>query len=153
MGHSAGAHLAALLSADPARAQRLGARRWDATVALDSAALDVAAIMQRPHLALYDRAFGGDPARWQRLSPLHQLRADAVPVLAVCSTLRPDRPCEQAQDYTARARALGVRGDVLPQELEHGEVNKELGAEANYTAAVDRFLSAQGAGGGPGNAR
>jgi acetyl esterase/lipase len=153
MGHSAGAHLAVLLSADPARARALGAQRWRATVALDSAALDPVAIMQRPHLDLYDRAFGADPSRWQRLSPLHQLRADAVPVLAVCSTQRKDRPCDQAQDYTARARALGVRGEVLPQDLDHGEINKELGAERNYTAAVDRFLSAQGAGGGPGNAR
>src|SRR4249919_1684815 len=125
MGHSAGAHLVSLLSADPARAQAFGAQRWRATVALDSAALDVTAIMQRRHLGLYDRAFGADPQTWRALSPLHQLRAQAVPVLAVCSTQRRDRPCEQAQDYIERARALGVAGEVLPQDLDHEGVNKE----------------------------
>jgi len=92
MGHSAGAHLVALLSADPALAEREGARRWNATVALDSAALDVTSIMQRRHLGLYDRAFGQDPAQWQALSPLHRLRAQAVPVMVGWSKLRPGGP-------------------------------------------------------------
>jgi acetyl esterase/lipase len=153
MGHSAGAHLVALLSADPSRAARMGAQRWNATVALDSAALDVTAIMNRRHLGLYDDAFGSDPATWRALSPIHQLTRQAIPVLAVCSTLRPDHPCEQAQDYTARARALGIDGEVLPQELSHDEVNKELGAEENYTAAVDRFMAAHARGGSPARAR
>ena len=145
MGHSAGAHLVALLSADPALARAQGAQPWRATVALDSGALDVAQIMRRPHLPLYDRAFGSDPALWHRLSPTQQLSAQAVPVLVVCSTQRRDRPCDQAGDYTARAAALGVRGEVLPQDLDHSGVNSKLGAEENYTAAVDRFLAAQGA--------
>jgi hypothetical protein len=68
-----------------------------------------------------------------------------VPVLAVCSTLRPDHPCEQAQEYTSRAKSLGVDGGVLPQPLKHAEVNRELGAEENYTAAVDRFIASHSA--------
>ena len=148
MGHSAGAHLAALLSADPARAQAFGARRWNATVALDSAALDVESIMRRDHHRLYDRAFGADPAQWSRLSPMHQLRADAVPVLAVCSMQRPDRPCEQARAYTGRARSLGVAGGVLPLDLDHGQINKKLGVQPDYTAAVDRFIAEHAGAGG-----
>jgi acetyl esterase/lipase len=153
MGHSAGAHLVALLSADPRLAARHGTRRWNATVSLDSAALDVESIMQRRHLGLYDDAFGADAATWNQLSPIRQLTREAVPVLAVCSTLRPDHPCDQAHDYTARARALGVAGEVLPQALKHGEVNKELGAEENYTAEVDRFIAAHGSGGAVARAR
>jgi acetyl esterase/lipase len=146
MGHSAGAHLVALLSADPARAERHGAQRWNATVALDSAALDVVDIMQRRHLGLYDDAFGSDPATWRALSPLQQLQAGAIPLLAVCSTTRPDHPCDQARAYVERAKSLGVDGEVLPEQLNHGEVNKELGAEENYTAAVDRFIRSHEAG-------
>ena len=149
MGHSAGAHLVALLSADPQLAARHGAQRWNATVSLDSAALDVDSIMQRRHLGLYDDAFGADRARWQALSPIRQLTRQAVPLLAVCSTLRPDHPCDQARDYTARARELGVDGEVLPQALKHGELNKELGAEENYTAAVDRFIATHSLGNSP----
>ena len=110
--------------------------------------------MARPHLALYDRAFGADPARWRELSPLRQLHAHAVPLLAVCSTQRPDQPCDQAREYLARAKALGVDGGVLPQDLDHGEVNKKLGALPDYTAAVDRFIAwHSGAGGAPAPAR
>jgi hypothetical protein len=77
-----------------------------------------------------------------------------VPVLAVCSTLRADQPCEQAQAYTERAKSLGVDGAVLPQALKHGEVNKELGALPDYTAAVDGFIAAHAlAGGSPARAR
>jgi acetyl esterase/lipase len=153
MGHSAGAHLVALLSSDPALAARHGAQRWNVTVSLDSAALDVGAIMQRRHLALYDDAFGSDPATWRSLSPLQQLTRQAIPVLAVCSTLRPDHPCDQAREYTERARSLGVDGEVLPQSLKHGEVNRELGAEENYTAAVDRFIATHDGQGAPARAR
>ena len=48
MGHSAGAHLVSLLNADPSRAAKLGAKPWLGTVSLDSGALDVPAIMNRP---------------------------------------------------------------------------------------------------------
>jgi acetyl esterase/lipase len=153
MGHSAGAHLVALLSADPALAARHGAQRWNATISLDSAALDVGSIMRRRHLGLYDDAFGSDPQAWRALSPIEQLSRQAVPVLAVCSTRRPDHPCDQARDYTERARSFGVDGQVLPQALNHGEVNKELGEEENYTAEVDRFISAHTGAGGPARAR
>ena len=37
---------------------------------------------------------------------------------------------------------------MLPQDLKHGEVNKELGAEAEYTAAVDGFIARHEAAGG-----
>ena len=41
MGHSAGAHLVALLGADPAQLRAAGARRPLGVVSLDSAAMDV----------------------------------------------------------------------------------------------------------------
>ena len=58
MGHSAGAHLVALLTAHPPFTQAEGALPWLGTVSLDSAAFDVVAVMSGRHLALYDRAFG-----------------------------------------------------------------------------------------------
>jgi arylformamidase len=65
MGHSAGAHLVALLNAAPERAVRMGALPWKGTVALDSAAMDVVTLMQAHHLRLYDQAFGKDKAVWE----------------------------------------------------------------------------------------
>ncbi|NMG33529.1 alpha/beta hydrolase fold domain-containing protein [Azoarcus sp. TTM-91] len=141
MGHSAGAHLIALLSADPARAIALGARPWAGSVALDSAALDLVQLMEGRHARLYDRAFGADPATWRAASPQHHLSTQAVPMLLVCSTRRADDPCAQANRYAAAAKTLGVRTEILPQPLSHGDINGQLGLPGAYTAAVDGFLS------------
>jgi arylformamidase len=141
MGHSAGAHLVSLLSADPSLATRFGAQRWLGTISLDSGALDVPAIMQASHARLYDKAFGADPAFWNSTSPLHVLTADALPLLAVCSGIRKDRPCRQAQAYADRATSKGVRAEVLQQALNHAEINNHLGLPGPYTDRVERFMA------------
>jgi acetyl esterase/lipase len=140
MGHSAGAHLVALLGAGPARARALGARPWLGTVVLDSAAIDVAQIMQRRHLRLYDEAFGKDATFWKSASPIQQLSTEAKPMLLVCSTTRPDKPCDAARAFAERATALGVRAEVSPQALSHGEINRTLGLSGAYTDTVERFM-------------
>jgi acetyl esterase/lipase len=145
MGHSAGAHLVALLSAAPARALAQGAHPWLGTVALDSAALDVVRIMQSRHYRLYDDAFGKDEAFWKAASPFHVLNAAATPMLLVCSTTRPDKPCDQAVAFAAKAVALGVRAEVNGQALSHKEVNQKLGLNGAYTDAVERFIGSLGA--------
>jgi len=140
MGHSAGAHLVALLAASPTLARDAGAAAWLGTVALDSAALDVAPIMQAKHYRLYDPAFGTDPAYWTSVSPLQVLTANARPVLAVCSSRREDS-CAQARGFVAKANGLGVHSEVLAQDLSHGEINKLLGKPGAYTDAVERFMA------------
>lgn len=139
MGHSAGAHLVALLAATPALAQAQGALPVRGTVALDSAALDVPRIMEERHARLYDQAFGSDPAFWRAVSPLHQLQQPAPPLLAVCSTRR-RVSCDQAQRFAAQGRARGMRVEVLPQDLSHGQVNEQLGLPGAYTDAVEAFM-------------
>lgn len=139
MGHSAGAHLVALLAASPALAVQAGAQPWLATVALDSAAMDVPLIMQVRHLRLYDRAFGTDRAFWTAASPYHQLTRPVAPMLLVCSTLRDDS-CYQARRLQQRAAALGSPVSVLEQPLSHADINQRLGEEPAYTEAVEAFL-------------
>jgi acetyl esterase/lipase len=140
MGHSAGAHLVALLSADPARAAAQGAAPWRGTVVLDSAAIDTVALMSRRHLRLYDRVFGADPAYWRSVSPTAALTPRAVPTLVVCSTLRRDDSCGQAKVFVDRARAVGAHSELRPQALDHADVNGELGRPGAYTASVDAFI-------------
>jgi acetyl esterase/lipase len=139
MGHSAGAHLIALLNADASLAHQAGAQAWRGAVALDSAALDVPAIMQRPHPRFYDDAFGAQPADWRALSPLHQQTAATPPILLVCSSRRADA-CAQAHAYADAAHALGARAQVLPQDLSHQEINAQLGLDNAYTRQVEAFL-------------
>lgn len=140
MGHSAGAHLVALLSAAPAKARALGARPWLGTVVLDSAALDAVKIMQTRHYRLYNKAFGNDEAFWKSASPYHVLSASATPMLLVCSTTRKDKPCDQADAFATRAAGLGVRTEVSGQALSHKEVNQKLGLPGAYTDTVERFM-------------
>lgn len=143
MGHSAGAHLVALLSASPALAEAAGVRRWPATVVLDSAALDLVATMQAKHYGFYDRAFGKDPAYWRASSPQAQLNARARPMLLACSTERRDGPCAQAHALAASAGALGVQLGVLEQAFSHGRMNEEVGLPGPYTEAIERFMASQ----------
>jgi acetyl esterase/lipase len=145
MGHSAGAHLVALLSSDPTLARAEGVQRWLGTVSLDSAALDVEAVMSARHLPLYDRAFGRVPSSWQAVSPMARLSSASAPMLAVCSSRR-RLSCPEAQRFADKARALGVRAQVLPQDLTHADVNATLGLAGAYTDAVERFMAGLDAG-------
>lgn len=144
MGHSAGAHLVALLGSDPTGLLRqAGADRPLGVVALDSGALDVPALMSQPRLPqLYRDAFGSDPAYWRSVSPQQQLERDALPMLLVCSSDRrfPTSPCAEARGFAARAAALSVPMRVLPEALEHGEINDQLGQPSAYTDAVSAWI-------------
>ena len=140
MGHSAGAHLAALVGASSTLWRDAGAMKPRGVVSLDSGALDVPLTMKKPPLPrIYDTAFGKNPADWIAASPYHQLTRDAVPMLLVCSSRRQDA-CPQGRAMAAKGKALGVTMEVLPEDLSHGEVNRALGLPSDYTAAVGRFI-------------
>ena len=144
VGHSSGAHLATLLSADPALAAAGGAKPWRATLALDSAAFDVDKIMRDRHYGFYDAAFGSDPQEWRAASPLHRLEHSlGVPLLAVCSSRRADS-CPQAQAFADKVAMLGGSVTLLPVDLSHGEINERLGVAGRYTEQVDAFLRSVG---------
>jgi acetyl esterase/lipase len=143
MGHSAGAHLVALLAADPGIASRQHAQPWLGTVALDSAAFDVVQIMERPHFPLYDPIFKDDPALWRAASPLHRLANAPAPMLLVCSSKRRDS-CPQAQTFADKATALGGQVTVLPVDLTHRGINLTLGQDGAYTDSVESFLRSLG---------
>ncbi len=139
MGHSAGAHLVALVSSAPSLLDRPVA----GTVVLDSAAMDVPAVMQRRHLGFYDEAFGKNPSYWSKTSPQQQWTTSAVPMLLVCSTKRADKPCVAAEAFAAKTARAGRTTPVLPQALTHGEINHQLGLPGAYTDAVDGFITAR----------
>ncbi|RQO82603.1 alpha/beta hydrolase [Acidovorax sp. FJL06] len=140
MGHSAGAHLVALLNARAPQALREGAWPWLGTVSLDSAVMNVPTLMRAPHMPLYDDAFGANPAYWVALSPYHQWTVGAPPVQMVCSTERADHPCLQAEAMARHIQAQNGRAEVLPQALDHGEINAQLGLDSDYTRAVEAFM-------------
>lgn len=143
MGHSAGAHLVALLGSDRRLLAEAGAIPPLGVVALDSGALDVPALMgQRRVPRLYHDAFGTDPVYWRSVSPQQQLGSDGLPMLLVCASERrfPTSPCDEARKLARRADALRVPMEVQPEPLDHGEINKTLGLPSDYTHRVGAWM-------------
>ncbi len=150
VGHSAGAHLVALVGTDPQYLLGAGLA-MDAVVGvipLDGAGYDVPYQMSQNSWLMgdtYEQAFGTDPARQRALSPtfhtaapnapafliLHVARDDArVQSNALAEALRRDGTAATVQEFAGR----GLRG--------HMQINRELG-DPDYpaTAVVDAFLA------------
>jgi acetyl esterase/lipase len=140
MGHSAGAHLVALLATDRALSAGIVKKPWLGTVALDSAAYDVVKIMEKRHFPLYDKAFGSDKQYWKAASPFYSLTKETMPILAVCSSRRDDSTA-QARQFAKKAGSLGVVVDVLEKDLSHSEINFLLGEDKVYTEEVEAFMA------------
>jgi acetyl esterase/lipase len=150
VGHSAGAHLVALVGTDPKWLNGAGLT-MDAVrgiVPLDGAAYDVPRQRQigaRMMDATYDQAFGNDSERQKRLSPTLQAAKPNAPAFLIMHVQRPDGVAQSQ----ALATALEKAG--TPVEIEsfqgtglrgHMEMNRKLG-EADYpaTAVLDRWLA------------
>ncbi len=142
MGHSAGAHLVALLTTAPTLIAGVEhpPTPWLGTIALDSAAYNIVEIMTHRHLRLYDDAFGSDHDYWKAASPFFAVTHASWPILAVCSTRR-EGACRQAHQFAAKARTLGVTTTVLEKDDSHRGINLHLGEEPRYTAEVEAFMA------------
>ncbi len=140
MGHSSGAHLVSMLTADPQLAQAHGAQPTLGTVALDSAVFDLVEIMERRHYGFYDRVFGKDRQHWLANSPYHRLKTTPQPMLLVCSSKRSDS-CPQAEKYADKVLSLGGRAQVLKVAASHGAINGDLGKVPDYTRQVEDFMT------------
>lgn len=149
MGHSAGAHLVALVGTDEQYLKSVGLSFADiaGVIPIDGAAYDVPAqmkdgppIMQKT----YRQAFGSDPARQAKLSPTLHAAAPNAPAFLLLYVQRPDG--------VRQAKALGAAVEAGGSKVEHGsfpgeglqghaEINRRLG-DPSYapTAAVDAWL-------------
>lgn len=149
IGHSAGAHLVALVGTDPQWLRGVGMGLSDIAgiIPLDGAAYDVPKQMGENALLLgdtYENAFGTDPERQKALSPTYQAAAPNAPAFLILHV--------QRKDGTAQSIALGealrrsgtdaaVQGFKGRGMKGHMEINRRLG-EADYpaTVVVDDFL-------------
>ena len=149
MGHSAGAHLAALVATDPSylTAAKVPLASIKGVVLLDGAGYDIAAQMSRPGnpvSSMYDAAFGKDPSRQAKLSPtLHAAAPNAANWLILPIERRADSTA-QSQTLAAGLTKAGATASVVAVPGEsHGSLNKGLGEAGDFaTAKVDAFLTA-----------
>lgn len=143
MGHSAGAHLIALVHVDPAFAEDAGAGPPVAAVSLDSGAYDVSAIMKRSHSPFFDHVFGKDKNFWRTASPIHRIVGKPAPMLLVCSSRRKES-CAQSRAFQAALTKKKATVQVAAEDLSHRQININLGLKGAYTQRVDAFLRARG---------
>jgi len=148
LGHSAGAHLTALIASDETylREAGLGPGALRGVILLDSAAYDVEQLMRSPEgkSEPFRPAFGDDPAQWRRVSPRAKVGpGKSIPphLLLLSSTSGQRRPA--AEGLAGALRAVGVYAHIADAcgFRDHTTINEELGRPGDPpTAAVQAFL-------------
>jgi arylformamidase len=148
-GHSAGAHLVALVGTDEQYLRKAGLSFADLDGVLpnDGAAYDVPAQMRQSGPMMkdtYTQAFGTDPERQRALSPTHQARSPNAPAFLLIHVKRADG-IAQNKDLEAGLRRAGTpveRREFDGRGLKgHSEINRRLG-DPTYpaTPVVDAWL-------------
>ena len=149
MGHSAGAHLVALVGTDERYLRNAGLSFVDlaGVIPIDGAAYDVERQLAQagPFMRkTYAAAFGSDPARQRALSPIAHAAAPNAPAFLLLHVQRDDGVAQNTA-LEAALRKAGTRverrdfpGDGLRGHL---EINRRLG-DPSYapTRAVDEWL-------------
>lgn len=148
-GHSAGAHLVALVGTDEQYLRKAGLSfaDIDGVMPNDGAAYDVPKQMEQAGRMMadtYKQAFGTDPARQKALSPTYHAAAPNAPRFLLLHVQRKDGVA-QAQDLGAALKKAGVKveyGSFPGTGLQgHAEINRKLG-EPDYpaTPVMDAWL-------------
>ncbi len=143
MGHSAGAHLAALVAVDETRlkSHRLPLTTIKGVILLDSAAYDLARTM--PSLPasgsiheMYFEAFGADEKAWKDASPsAHVAKDKGIPPFLVFYTGRALAK-ERSDEFVAALVTAGVSAtDSLAKGQDHAAINREFGTEGDAVTA------------------
>jgi acetyl esterase/lipase len=149
MGHSAGAHLVALVGTDMRYFAKAGLLP-DAVkgiIPLDGAAYDVARQMQEGGRAMadtYEQAFGTDPARQKALSPTLQAAKPNAPAFLILHVDRTDGTA-QSNALAATLKQAGTPVEVHALEGRglrgHMQINRSMGDPAYPgTAIVDAWM-------------
>ena len=149
MGHSAGAHLSALVGTDPQYLRKAGLdmSALAGVIPLDGAAYDVPTQMGENARIMgdtYKQAFGTDPTRQKALSPYYHAASPNSPAFLILHVERADGARQSAalagalRKNGAQVKLHGFDGKGLRG---HMEINRKLG-EPDYpaTPVVDAWL-------------
>lgn len=149
MGHSAGAHLSALVGSDPQYLRGVGLEMDDLSgvIPIDGAAYDVPAQMSDGAKMMKDtyvQAFGTEPERQKMLSPFHHAAGPNAPTFLILHVDRDDGK-RQSEALARALRKAGTKTQLNAFEGKglkgHAEINRKLG-DPGYpaTAVVDAWL-------------
>jgi acetyl esterase/lipase len=148
MGHSAGAHLAALVGTDPQYLKAAGVpmSAVKGIVLLDGAGYDVpaqASAEMNLVKPMYEAAFSTDPKRQAALSPTRHAAAPNVGRWLILPIERRADSQAQSKELADALNRAGASAIVVAVPGEsHGSLNKGLGEAGDFaTEQVARFLA------------
>lgn len=147
MGHSAGAHLAALVGLDPTylRSHGVPTTSVRALVLLDGAGYDIPNQIDRGgNAALYRSVFGDDADYWRRMSPLSHADRAGLPAALIHHSEGRAASRLQAQALAEALRTAGGEAQVHEALGEdHASINRGFGEPGDETTRLTMaFLAA-----------
>ena len=149
MGHSAGAHLAALVATDEQylKAQKLPLTAIKGVVLLDGAGYDITkqmgALAGPRNRKLYTTVFGTDGETWKDASPIRHISKDKdIPPFLILYVADRRTSRIQSEGLAAALNGAGVTSKVIPaKDKTHATINREFGQSGDEpTKAVFQFL-------------
>jgi acetyl esterase/lipase len=151
MGHSAGAHLAALVSTNPKPLREVGKPLTilKGVIPLDTNAYDLSNLMQSRSRSFYIDLFGEDESNWKDASPAQHVAANqGIPPFLICYSRGLAGPINPERSTRANAFAKTLRNAGIPAEVidasdrNHGEINAWFGRadDEKVTGTAVRFL-------------
>jgi acetyl esterase/lipase len=152
MGHSAGAHLVALVATDGRYLEEAGLKLCDLSgvILLDGAGYDIPRQISQtllPRLkAMYTNVFTEDEETQKDASPItHVARGKGIPPFLILHVASRRDSRAQSEGLAAKLREAGVEVKVEPAEGKtHLTINRELGEpEDGPTKVVFKFLQTQ----------
>jgi arylformamidase len=150
LGHSAGAHLVALVATDPSLLGAYGLSPSDVTctISFDTEAYDIPAVMvadtsTEDQRQLLRNAFGKDPDMWAAASPItHVRKGTGIGPFLLADRGGPERGWSLAA-FRGRLEGIGVPVTVIDVVgHEHDEINARIGRPNDelVTPPIKEFL-------------
>lgn len=151
MGHSAGAHLAALVACDARRLAACGKNLsiLKGVICLDTAAYDVPRYVHELGAGLvirrmYERAFGATEAQWRDASPRHHVaEGKGIPPMLFFHTGERLAGATLSGEMVEALRKAGTPARAIhAHDRDHAGINRCIGLPGDpYTAEIRRFLA------------
>lgn len=148
LGHSAGAHLAALVSTDETYIKKSGGelKLIQGVVLLDGAGYDIPVLMNDAKSKVrewYVQAFGSSKKEWELASPVSYIKPDKqIPAFMIAYAGEREASEMEAKILSRKLTEAQVENHVFHyQKKNHLTISKELGEEKDKTTEdVLRFL-------------
>ena len=155
LGHSSGAHLAALVATDERYLEAAGAElsAIKGVIVLDGGGYDIPKMVNSGELfseGRYERAFGDDESVWIDASPItHVAPGKGIPPFLLVHAWKRNASREQAQELANALHDADVRAEIYHQpNKNHITLNSSIGdAGDDTTARIMQFLNSLQAGG------